>query len=124
MEGNCRLKKLLYYELALVNLNGENATCKSAPEIRDLAQEILSPEKFEEAFRIAVMLKRDKKSQREAIAHLRAMVRPPPTRPLYYVQDEIGKLRSAPRNCIRYLGDYIDLLTKAMAFGNMLEIKL
>ncbi len=53
LEGNCRLKKLLYYELALVNLNGENATCKSAPEIRDLAQEILSPEKFEEAFRIA-----------------------------------------------------------------------
>jgi hypothetical protein len=61
------------------------------------------------------MLRRDKKSKREAIEHLCAMVHPPPVRPLYYVQEEMRKLRSMPRNCIRYLGDYIDLLTKAMA---------
>lgn len=44
------------------------------------------------------------------------MVEPPPKRPLYYAQAELRYLPRWTRNAIKYLGDYIDLLVKAMAF--------
>ena len=37
-----------------------------------------------------------------------------PSRPLYYWAHEMNFLPRNTRNCIRYLGDYIDLLTKEM----------
>ena len=58
----------------------------------------------------------NKAKKREAIFILMKMVEPPPKRPLYYAQNELRFLPRWTRIAIKYLGDYIDLLVKAMAF--------
>lgn len=83
------------------------------PIVRELAEDTLSSSELEKAETIAVMLAGRKK---EAVLFLMDLVAPPPKRPLYYAQHELGFLPHWTRNGIRYLGDYIDLLVKAMAF--------
>ena len=86
------------------------------PVVYELAEETLSPFQLEEAEDISMMLAGSKRRKREAIYRLIKMVAPPPKRPLYYAQHELEYLPRWTRNGIRYLGDYIDLLVKALAF--------
>jgi len=62
------------------------------------------------------MLAGSKTRKREAFYRLHELVHPPPKRPLYYAQHELEFLPRWTRDGIRYLGDYIDMLVKAMAF--------
>jgi len=89
---------------------------KALPEIVELARDTLPPEKLKEANEIAQMLAGSKSQKRYARAKLALLVKPPPTRPLLYLLPLIMQLPRLTRDCIRYLGDYIDLLTKEMAF--------
>lgn len=75
-----------------------------------------APTQFEEAEQISILLAGSKKQKREAVSHLTEVVALPPKRPLYYAQHELEYLPRWTRNGIRYLGDYIDLLVKAMAY--------
>jgi hypothetical protein len=86
------------------------------PIVRELAEEILPPSQLDEAEEISFMLAGTKRQKREAIRRLREIVAPPPKRPLYYAQNEMVCLPRWTRDGIRYLGDYIDLLVKALAF--------
>jgi len=86
-------------------------------EIDELTKDVLSRSEFREAEEIARSLGMGNKSmRREARYSLIEIVKPPPKRPLYYAQDEIAGLPQSTRNSVRYLGDYVDLLVKAMVF--------
>lgn len=85
-------------------------------EIVDLAKEVLSKDAYEEAERIALQLTGKKKDKDLARARLMEVVSPPPKRPIYYAQVEIGSLPRWTRNALRYLGDYVDMLVKAAAY--------
>ena len=86
------------------------------PEIVELARNTLPPEKLKEANLIAEMLVGSKKKRKYARLKLALLVYPPPTRPLLYLVPIVMQLPKLTRDCIRYLGDYIDLLTKEMTF--------
>lgn len=86
------------------------------PIVIELAEETLSSSELERAESIASMLAGNKRSKKEALFFLRSLVEPPPKRPLYYAQHELEFLPRWTRNGIRYLGDYVDLLVKAMAY--------
>jgi len=86
------------------------------PEMLELALETLSPKELAEARVIAEMIHETKRHRANAIRTLRSLIRPPPSRPLYYLGNEMKRLPGNTRNCIRYLGDYLDLLTKEMTF--------
>jgi len=86
------------------------------PIVSELAKDTLSPSELEEAEEISWMLAGSKRQKRVAVCRLTEIVVPPPKRPLYYAQHEMEFLPRWTRNGIRYLGDYIDLLVKAMAF--------
>ena len=88
----------------------------ASDEVVQLAKQVLSKEQFNEAIHVSEMLVSSKSDKREAILKLRTLVSPPPKRPLYYAQHELGFLPRWTRNAIRYLGDYINLLTKKLAF--------
>jgi hypothetical protein len=89
------------------------------PSIVELAREILQQDEFLEAATLTRMISRSwgsKKERNYAKLKLCDLTKPPPSRPLYYLRREILGLPRNTRNCIRYLGDYIDLLTKEMTF--------
>ena len=86
------------------------------PIVSELAEDTLTPPELEEAERISMLLAGTKKQRREAIYYLMKLVAPPPKRPLYYAEMEMRALPRWTRNAIRYLGDYIDILVKAVAF--------
>lgn len=86
------------------------------PIVYELAEDILTPSELDETERISMMLARSKKQRREAVQYLMKLVVPPPKRPLYYAKMEMRALPRWTRNAIRYLGDYIDILVKAVAF--------
>lgn len=89
---------------------------RAAPEIIELAREVLSPSDFAEASKFASIDWRDKQERSLVIGRLRQLIKPPPKRPLYYAIHELSLLPWGTRDSIRYLGDYIDLLTKEIAF--------
>ena len=86
------------------------------PDLDKLANEILSEDELKEADEISVMLIQSKKKKRAAIGRLREVVGDEPYRPLHYVSRELDRLPIWTRNPIRYLGDYVDLLVKHLAF--------
>lgn len=87
------------------------------PEIDGLAQDVLKLEKYEEANRITEFLVGKSKEKRlYAQSKLILEVGLKPTRPLLYLMPLFRSLPRCTRDCIRYLGDYIDLLTKEMSF--------
>lgn len=94
----------------------KNEVLCALPVVSELAEDTLSASQLEEAQEISLMLAGSKRLKREAICRLTKMVAPPPKRPLYYAQHELAYLPRWTRDGIRYLGDYIDLLVKAMAF--------
>jgi hypothetical protein len=86
------------------------------PIVCELAQDVLTPPELDEANEISKMLAGSRGQRMQAIALLMKLVAPPPKRPLYYAQHEMGALPHWTRDAIRDLGDYIDLLVKAMTF--------
>jgi len=94
----------------------EDEGLKFLPEVFELARDTLPPDKLKEALVIAEIIQGDKKEREYARATLQLLVKPPPSRPLFYLMHEIKRLPRNTRNCIRYLGDYIDLLTKEITF--------
>jgi hypothetical protein len=87
------------------------------PEMHDFAKELLSDADFKEADSLSYDLAQGKKRMKmDARYRLMEIIKPPPKRPLEYAQHEIQYLPQSTRNSIKYLGDYIDLLVKAMAF--------
>lgn len=86
------------------------------PIVIELAEDTLTQFEFDETERISRMLAGSKGRRREAIHYLMKLVSPPPKRPLYYAEMEMQALPRWTRDAIRYLGDYVDLLVKAMAF--------
>jgi len=85
-------------------------------EISSLANDVLSEVELEKADQLHndILSKGWKKI--EATKYLRGLVGIRPKRPLYYVTDQfLPHLPNGTRDVIRYLGDYIDLLVKAMA---------
>jgi hypothetical protein len=85
-------------------------------EIESLAKEVLTQEKYEETTLVANTLLKPWKKRQWAHAKLGMEIGLRPTRPLLYLWPLIQGLPRGTRDCIRYLGDYIDLLTKEMAF--------
>jgi hypothetical protein len=96
---------------------GKGSYINITPEMRDFAKELLSDSDFREADSLSWDLAQGTKRMRmNARMRLMEIVKPPPKRPLEYAQHEIQYLPQSTRNSIRYLGDYIDLLVKALAF--------
>ena len=79
-----------------------------------LAHEVLSNERYSEALLTVTRLRGGKRDKEYAKTALLTLTQPPPKRPLYYLQEEAGCLPEITRDFIRYLGDYVDLLTKAL----------
>lgn len=86
------------------------------PEVVELARDTLAAEKLEEANEIAQLLIGSKRQKRYAQLKLIQLTKPPPSRPLFYLIPLIMQLPRLTRDCIRYLGDYIDLLVKEMTY--------
>ncbi len=88
----------------------------SSPEILSLAQQVLSESDYNKAIKLSIMLVSSKSVQRDAIEQLAMIVTPSPKRPMYYAQGEIRHLPHLTRDAIRYLGDYVDLVSKHVAY--------
>lgn len=86
------------------------------PEIQSLAEKVLCTEKLQEANLVAQRLLQSRKERRWAIDKAILEVGSTPSRPLIYWSVEMGGLPRNTRNCIRYLGDYMDLLVKEMTY--------
>lgn len=86
------------------------------PEIHDLSRDVLTREKIEDADLVAAKLLGSRKQREWAVAKIIVEVGIEPSRPLFYWAYEARGLPRNTRNCIRYLGDYLDLLTKEMAY--------
>jgi hypothetical protein len=85
-------------------------------EIDELARDLLAPEKYDETVKVSMALLGSKEKRRWAHAKLVVEVGLKPSRPLLYLMPLLQSLPRCTRDCIRYLGDYIDLLTKELAF--------
>jgi hypothetical protein len=94
----------------------KNEVLWALPIVQKLAEDVLSASELEEAEDVASMLAGSRRMKIQAIHRLTELVKSPPKRPLYYAQHELEYLPRWTRDSIRYLGDYIDLLVKAMAF--------
>lgn len=84
------------------------------PEIQSLANRILSVEKIQEADIVSRKLLGSRDERRWAIATAALEVGLKPSRPLLYWSVEMRGLPRNTRDCVRYLGDYVDLLVKEM----------
>lgn len=85
-------------------------------EVVELAQSVLPEERYELAEETARMLASSRSQRVAGATRLTALVSPPPKRPLYYAQHEMEMLPRWTRDGIRYLGDYVDILVKHLAF--------
>lgn len=88
----------------------------SSAEILSLARELLSEDQFNKAMKLSIMLVSSKTVKRDAIEQLTTIVAPPPKRPMYYAQHEIQFLPRWTRDAIRYLGDYVDLVSRHLVY--------
>jgi len=88
----------------------------SSAEILSLAKELLSEDQFNKAMKLSIMLVSSKTVKRDAIEQLTTIVAPPPKRPMYYAQHEIQFLPRWTRDAIRYLGDYVDLVSRHLVY--------
>lgn len=89
---------------------------QALPELVELAELVLSHEKLKEADTTARMLVGSKTEKQYAKMKLLSLIPHRPTRPLLYLLPLLMQLPRLTRDSIRYLGDYIDLLTKEMTF--------
>lgn len=84
------------------------------PEIIQLARDVLSEKKYQEAENIAHVLLGSKSESRRAKAKLKLEIGNHPTRPLWYLWPLLDGLPRYTRDSIRYSGDYLDLLVKEL----------
>jgi hypothetical protein len=89
---------------------------EALPEIDSLAKELLTSEKYEETNEVARVLLKPWRKRKWAQAKLITEIGLKPTRPLLYLMPLLQGLPRGTRDCIRYLGDYLDMLTKELAF--------
>ncbi len=87
----------------------------SSPKIIHLAREVLTTANFERAVSFSEMLVSTESVRNSAIMKLQQLVPSTPKRPLSYAQYEMQFLPQGTREAIRYLGDYIDLLSRHLA---------
>jgi hypothetical protein len=88
----------------------------ASEEITALAKDILTKKEFDRAIELSFLIASSKAQKQKAIRELKELVAPPPKRPIYYAQYELGFLPRWTRDSIRYLGDYVDDLIKHLAF--------
>ena len=89
----------------------------ASPMILDLAKEVLPATRLAWAEHIAVEIVSTKSRKWKALRELADFVPVQPKRPLRYLREiEIGRLPHTTRNVVRYSGDYVDMLTKEMAY--------
>ena len=86
------------------------------PEIESLAKDTLTEQELAETNLIAERLLGKRDARRWGIAACIIKVGIEPKRPLFYWAQRMEGLPRSTRDCIRYLGDYIDLLVKELAF--------
>ena len=86
------------------------------PEIIELAKNTLTIGQLADAEKISNMLLGSKKTRQLARYKLALLLPHKPTRPLLYLIPIIMNLPRETRDCIRYSGDYIDLIVKEMAY--------
>ena len=104
-------------ELRSDHLTGKASERLLADEqIISLAKEVLSKQEYLEAEELAKKLAGKKVERDFARKKLMDIVKPPPKRPLYYAQWELGFLPHHTRDTIRDLGDFIDMLVKAVVY--------
>jgi len=84
------------------------------PEIQSLTNIVLNSKKISEADTVSRRLLGRKDERRRAIANAVLEVGLTPSRPLLYWSVEMRGLPRNTRDCVRYLGDYMDLLVKEM----------
>lgn len=89
------------------------------PEIQNLADEMLTDQESAHVDLIARSLLGKKAQRKQGIEACISLVGIKPSRPLFYWTLEMRWLPRNTRDCIRYLGDYIDLLVKEFAFELM-----
>lgn len=88
----------------------------SSDEILSLARQVLSETQYNRAMNLSVMLVSSKSVKRDAFEELTTIVAPPPKRPMSYAQHEIQFLPRWTRDAIRYLGDYVDIVSKHVVY--------
>jgi hypothetical protein len=96
-----------------VNLTSEYLLANDS--LVSLAKEVLSKENYSEAEELAIEISSNM-NRKEAKSRLQAIAAPPPKRPMYYCQHELGLLPRWTRDSMRYLGDYLDMLVKAAIY--------
>lgn len=87
-----------------------------SPDIEELANLVLSQKEIDEVDEIALDLVSSKKRRDYARNRLVVKVGFTPKRPLFYAANEYRFLPNSTRDPIRYMGDYVDLLIKHLAF--------
>jgi hypothetical protein len=92
----------------------KNNSTKTNPRVDKLAQRILPASQYEEAQTISLMIYR--KERLRAIHRLKEIAKPPPRRPLWYLQAELMRLPRWTRTCMDFLGAYIEILAAGMTF--------
>jgi hypothetical protein len=96
-------------------LTGEkNKALAALPEIVQLAKDVLTEGKYEEAENVAKMIASSKRNRKKSIARLSLEIGNHPTRPLLYLWPKLRRLPRYTRDSIRYSGDYLDLLVKEL----------
>jgi hypothetical protein len=93
-----------------------NVASEALPEIEKLAKDVLNIEKYGETKIVTERLLQNHDMRKWAQAKLIVEIGYRPTRPLYYLMPLLQNLPHGTRDCIRYAGDYLDLLTKEMTF--------
>jgi hypothetical protein len=85
-------------------------------EIISLSKELLSKDVYSKAESLASMLVGTRSEKSTARNTITKVLLPPPKRPVYYLEHELKFLPRWTRESMRYLGDFVDMLTKAAVY--------
>jgi len=83
-------------------------------EVNELAKDVLTKEQYDKADQVVRKIMGSKKQKTWALATLKLEIGNRPSRPLWYLWPLLDRLPTGTRDCIRYTGDYLDLLTKEL----------
>ena len=118
-EPNERLFGVILRLASRYRTGASSEALTSSHEISNLAKEVLSESQYNHAIRLSIMLVSSKSVQRSAIEELVGIVAPPPKRPMSYAQHEMTALPRWTSDAIRYLGDYVDLVCRHLAYERL-----
>lgn len=107
-----------------------NCTCRKeerleiGEDVHQLSVLVLEDTEIEAADTLAKKLVGTKSERGMGILELKRMFPPVPKRPLYYLTFmHLDHLPNWTRDPIKYMGDYVDLLTKAMLYSKIKDDK-